>query len=282
MNPNATADDRPEIHRALARMRDTTGLPLTFGGEVGAGRQLKLSQFAGPNTGALRGVSLECGRGLGGKAVAQRRPVVVDDYVRAPGISHHYDHIIVAEGLRAMVAVPVVVTRTVRGVLYGALRSSMPLGDRVVHAVVESARELEQNLAVRDEVTRRLASLDRYDATDRHRPHWELVRAAYAELRILTQSVADPVLRRRVDAVCETLAAVAGRPARTGSGPALSARELDVLGCAALGWTNRQIAEDLGITTETVKSYLRSAMRKLVARSRMEAVVTARRFGLLP
>lgn len=282
MNPNATADDRPEIHRALARMRDATGLPLTFGGEVGSGRQVKLSQIAGPNTGALRGVSLEYGRGLGGKAVAQRRPVVVDDYVRSTGISHHYDHIIVAEGLRAMVAVPVVVARTVRGVLYGAVRSSTPLGDRVVQSVVESARELEQGLAVRDEVTRRLAWLDRYDATDCHRPHWELVREAYAELRILTQSLDDPVLRGRVRAVCETLSAVSGRPPRTGTGPALSARELDVLACVALGWTNHQIAEDLGLTGETVKSYLRSTMRKLVARSRMEAVVTARRFGLLP
>ncbi|WIV62234.1 LuxR C-terminal-related transcriptional regulator [Amycolatopsis nalaikhensis] len=55
-----------------------------------------------------------------------------------------------------------------------------------------------------------------------------------------------------------------------------------MLACVALGWTNHQIGEDLGITTETVKSYLRSAMRKLVARSRMEAVVAARRFGLLP
>jgi DNA-binding CsgD family transcriptional regulator len=282
VNPNATADDRPEIYRALARMRDATGLPITFGGEVGAARQVKLSQIAGPNTGALRGVRLEPGRGLGGKAVVQRRPVVVDDYVRSPGISHHYDHIIQAEGLRAMVAVPVVVARTVRGVLYGALRSPLPLGDRVVQTVVEAARELEQGLAVRDEVTRRLAWLDRYDATDCHRPHWELVREAYAELRILTQTVDDPVLRGRVRAVAETLSAVAGRPPRSGNVPVLSARELDVLACVALGWTNRQIAEDLGITAETVKSYLRSSMRKLVARSRMEAVVSARRFGLLP
>ncbi|MFI7633954.1 LuxR C-terminal-related transcriptional regulator [Nonomuraea sp. NPDC049400] len=35
----------------------------------------------------------------------------------------------------------------------------------------------------------------------------------------------------------------------------MSARELDVLACVALGWTNAQAAEDLGITMETVKSY---------------------------
>ncbi len=67
-----------------------------------------------------------------------------------------------------------------------------------------------------------------------------------------------------------------------GTVPALSARERDVLACVALGWTNAEVASDLELTTETVKSYLRSAMRKLRAHSRLEAVVTARRYGLMP
>jgi LuxR family transcriptional regulator, regulator of acetate metabolism len=282
MNRRVTTDDRPEIHRTLTRIRDATGLPLTFGGEVGSGRQVTLTQFAGSSTGALRGVALECGRGLGGKVVALRRPIVLNDYVGSAGISHHYDHIIQAEGLRAMVAAPVVVGRVVRGVVYGALRSSVPLGDRVVQSVVESARELEQSLAVRDEVTRRLAWLDRYDSAGTARPQWELVREAYAELRIATKDVNDAVLRQRLKEVCEKLSTVGDRPAQPGARPNLSARELDVLACVALGWTNAQVASDLGITPETVKSYLRGAMRKLVAHSRMEAVVTARRLGLLP
>lgn len=282
MNRHEAVDDRPEIYRALVRMRQITGLPLTFGGEVTAGQQVKLSQIAGPSTGALRGVTLECGRGLGGKAVAVRRPVVVNDYVSSPGISHHYDHIIVAEGLRAMAAVPVVVGRTVRGVLYGALRSCVPLGDRVIQGVVEAARDLEQSLVVRDEVSRRLSWLARYDAAAPDRPQWELVREAYTELRVISQRVDDALLRQEVRAICDKLATVGGGGPRPDSVPALSARELDVLACVALGWTNAQVANDLGITMETVKSYLRSAMRKLDARSRMEAVVSARRLGLLP
>ncbi|MFI7114892.1 response regulator transcription factor [Amycolatopsis sp. NPDC049868] len=282
MSRHEVVDDRPEIYRALIRMRQVTGLPLAFGGEITTDRRVKLSQIAGTSTGALRGVTLEYGRGLGGKAVAVRRPVVVNDYVRSPGISHHYDHIIVAEELRAMVAVPVVVGRTVRGVLYGALRSSVPLGDLVVQSVVEAARDLEQSLAVRDEVTRRLSWLARNDASASDRPQWELVREAYTELRVISQRLDDAVVRQQVRMVCDKLATVGGGRPRRDSTPALSTRELDVLACVALGWTNAQVAEDLGITMETVKSYLRSAMRKLVARSRMEAVVTARRFGLLP
>jgi LuxR family transcriptional regulator, regulator of acetate metabolism len=276
------ADDRPQIQRTLTRMRETTGLPLTFGGPVDSERQPKLTQFAGPITGALRGVTLEYGRGLGGKVVALRRPLVVNDYLSAGAISHHYDHIIAAEGLHAMVAVPVVVGRAVRAVLYGALRSAVPIGDRVVHTILESARELEQNLAVQDEVTLRLKSLDQYDVADPARPQWEILREAYAELRIVAGRLADTEARERVMAVCDRLSAVGDRAAAPETGQALSAREVDVLACVALGWTNEQVAKDLGLTRETVKSYLRSAMRKLHARSRMEAVVTARRLGLLP
>ncbi|OSP42607.1 hypothetical protein B7767_14675, partial [Streptomyces sp. 13-12-16] len=41
-------------------------------------------------------------------------------------------------------------------------------------------------------------------------------------------------------------------------------------------------AERLGVTAETVKAYLRSAMRKLGVRTRGQAVVAARRAGWLP
>ncbi|MFD9893755.1 response regulator transcription factor [Amycolatopsis sp. NPDC059027] len=281
MGTHGQPDDRPQIQRTLAGLREATGLPLAFGGEIGAG-QVRLTQFAGVTTGALKGVTLDRGRGLGGKVLVLRRPVVVNDYVRANGISHHYDHVITAEGLRAMIAAPVVVSREVRAVLYGALRSDEALGDRVVQSVLEAARELEQRLAVQDEVVHRLAWFDRYGATGQANPRWELVRQAYAELRILAQDVGDTALRRRVAAICAKLSTMGGPAGARPSGPRLSARELDVLACVSLGWTNAQAAADLGITVETVKSYLRSAMRKLLAHSRMEAVVTARRLGLLP
>jgi len=64
--------------------------------------------------------------------------------------------------------------------------------------------------------------------------------------------------------------------------PALAPRELDVLAQVALGCTNSETAQRLSLRPETVKSYLRSAMTKLGARTRHEAVVRARRLGFLP
>jgi DNA-binding CsgD family transcriptional regulator len=73
----------------------------------------------------------------------------------------------------------------------------------------------------------------------------------------------------------------ADRAGRQG-GTVLSPREVDVLACVALGATNADVAERLGLRPETVKGYLRSAMRKLGARTRLQAVIAARRSGLLP
>ena len=55
-----------------------------------------------------------------------------------------------------------------------------------------------------------------------------------------------------------------------------------MLACVALGHTNVEAAEEMGIGAETVKSYLRSVMRKLGAHTRYEAVNAARRIGALP
>lgn len=275
------------ICRALAVVRETAGVSLAFGGPVLNGQQTLLTLFDGHTTGALRGIALDFGRGLGGKAVALRRPIAVNDYIAANRISHDYDRIIAAEGLRAMVAAPVVVRQNVRAVLYGAIREPLPLGDRSIRTVTDAARTLEQKLAVDEEVARRIAWLDeRANApaeSIKEAPQWETVREAYAELRVLAQRLADDDLRDRVSSVCDRLAAAAGESdSQTAHAPVLSPRELDVLACAALGLRNAEIATDLGLKLETVKSYLRSSMRKLQCHSRLEAIVAARRYGLLP
>ena len=64
-------------------------------------------------------------------------------------------------------------------------------------------------------------------------------------------------------------------------GPRLTAREYEVLRRVALGETNPEIAEMLGLSRNTVKSYLQTAMQKLGARNRVDAIVRANEYGLL-
>jgi DNA-binding NarL/FixJ family response regulator len=61
----------------------------------------------------------------------------------------------------------------------------------------------------------------------------------------------------------------------------LTARERDVLACLAQGRTNRQIAQELFVGVETVKSHLSRLYTKLEARDRHDAVARALAAGLL-
>ena len=58
-------------------------------------------------------------------------------------------------------------------------------------------------------------------------------------------------------------------------GTTLTRRECEVLQKAALGLSNRQIGEELGIAEQTVKNHLSSAMKKLSIHDRTHAVVMA-------
>ncbi|WP_435596146.1 response regulator transcription factor [Streptomyces albogriseolus] len=275
-----------EIRGALARLRRATGLPVAFGGLVEPGRRhVRISELSGTATPALSSLAVTPGNGLGGKAVALARPCAVTDYSVSRQISHEYDVPVAAEGLRAVVAVPVVVRRRVRAVLYGALRTARPLGDRTLGEAVQVARDVEQALLVRQEAAELLAAAGpapRTGADPWREPgagaERERVREAHAALRALAPRIADPALRAELLDACALLT-----PRETPSGAVrLAPREVDVLACVAAGATNGAAAGRLGLTAETVKAYLRSAMRKLGARTRGEAVVAARRAGWLP
>lgn len=144
---------------------------------------------------------------------------------------------------------------------------------------------MEQALVVRDEVQRLLA-VTREPVYGRPEA-WEEVREAHSELRALAPRIVDAGLRGELHAVCGRLAGAGGGAGgrhdhREQRAVTLTPREVDVLACVAAGSTNAAAAERLGLRPETVKGYLRAAMRKLGAHTRLEAVVAARRAGLLP
>jgi len=56
-------------------------------------------------------------------------------------------------------------------------------------------------------------------------------------------------------------------------GPSLAPREMEVLGLAAKGYINKEIADKLGLTLETVRWYIKSIYEKLHVRTRTEAAM---------
>jgi PAS domain S-box-containing protein len=66
----------------------------------------------------LAHVRIEPGRGLGGLAIEQRRPMRTNAYLRDPRITHNYAQQIAALGITAQMVVPILIDERVEGLLY--------------------------------------------------------------------------------------------------------------------------------------------------------------------
>jgi len=90
----------------------------------------------------------------------------------------------------------------------------------------------------------------------------ETIRAVHAGQRRVSAEVAAEIAEHAVD-------------------DALTPREVDVLRLVAEGNANKEIAAQLVLTEETVKSHLRSILAKLAANDRTHAVAIALRRGII-
>ena len=279
MDSQRVKDDDDAIRASLTSLKTATGIPVAMYGTLLADNRLQVTQWIGLRTPALQNLVIEPNHGVGGRVVSTRRAVGVSDYTRANVISHEHDAAIQDEGLHSVVAVPVIVQREIRGVLYVGVHSPVRLGDKVIEEVTMTAHTLEQDLAVNSA----LRSVEGGKGSAKagrvmNGAEWEQIRATHSKLRMLANRVEEEGLRKELEQLCDQMVS----PVRVKQSTKLSAREIDVLSCVALGHTNVEAAEEMGIGAETVKSYLRSVMRKLGAHTRYEAVNAARRIGALP
>jgi two-component system NarL family response regulator len=99
------------------------------------------------------------------------------------------------------------------------------------------------------------------------------VRQIHAGQSLLTPAVASKLVSE--------FATMAKRSDERAMRPKLTDRELEVLGLASDGLTNRQIGRRLHISENTVKNHMRNILEKLHLHSRMEAVLYAVREELI-
>jgi signal transduction histidine kinase len=90
-------------------------------------------------SGLVEGLVVPVGTGLGGRVLAARRPLWVSDYCNSADITHHFKDKAQTEGIKAMIAVPIVSGDQLLGVLYGANRQDTPFGDRATWALEQAA-----------------------------------------------------------------------------------------------------------------------------------------------
>ncbi|GAA4972000.1 LuxR C-terminal-related transcriptional regulator [Pseudonocardia tropica] len=260
------------VGRRLPELQSATGLACVFGGATRPSTddldQVVIDQLVGMSTPAMNGLTVVAGRGLGGQAMLRRKPCVVRDYTGSRSITHDYDDaVVVQEKLRSVLAVPVLVRGRVRAVLYGAIRDGIAIGDTAVRAAGTVAERLAGDLGVLLRTPSGPAAGGDY--TDL---------AALDDLSRIARLVPDQVLRRRLERIHRKLSGARHTP---GGARLLTQREMDVLRVIATGTSNVTAGDQLGLSAESVKTYLRNAMRKLGVNNRTAAVYEARSRGLL-
>ncbi|UNK71815.1 LuxR C-terminal-related transcriptional regulator [Microbacterium sp. H1-D42] len=267
----------------VRELAQRTRFPVAFGGLIDHGA-VSVTTIIGNRTSSLHGLHVRPERGLGGRAMIELRPRMTNDYRTSPHITHDYDVFVLGEGLRTLLALPIVVDGRPRGVLYAGAWEESQIGGVTTAPAMGVAQRIGAELRVRDEVDRRVKAstpAPALDATQR-----EDLRESFAELRSIAAALTDDALRGRIESVERRLLGLAGAESAPPTEPVqtvrLSPREMDVLACAAMGATNNEIASDLGLREGTVKAYLGTAMSKLDASTRHAAVARARRMGLLP
>jgi DNA-binding CsgD family transcriptional regulator len=107
-----------------------------------------------------------------------------------------------------------------------------------------------------------------------------LLRRALDEFRRLGAGPAGTIVARKLRALGERGLPRGPRPATAANPAGLTERELDVLSLLAAGMRNAEIADRLVVSARTVDHHVSAILRKLGARSRGAAVLTAVRLGL--
>lgn len=268
-------EDIDALRRMLRVVRVASRFPIVFGGVVRAGG-LRLTEFSGTTTDSLRELVVEPGSGAGGRALAGKNIVVVTDYRRATSISHDYDEPVLAEGIRSVMAAPIVVNGATRMVAYAATHHPVTWGTRARDDFAVAADALAREIEIRDEADRRITLLEAA-AAERDVELAHAAQEVSAELDELAQLITDESVASRVIAASRRLAGV--QPAS--STTILTRRETEVLELVSLGLTYADVARQLSLQPATVKTYMKSTIAKLGTNSRHQAVIHARRQGLL-
>jgi DNA-binding CsgD family transcriptional regulator len=271
-------DNLELLRRAGRNLRAKGHVPVVFGG-LRDSRGIRVTTTSGAQTAGLTTIVVQPHRGLGGRSWSSGQPRAVADYAHATDITHDFDGQILAEGIVSLAVAPIIVRDEIAGLLYAGYRTGQGQASDL-DLLWQEASQVAQELLVRDLVDERFQAMRAREALpppgDAHADLCEL----FARLRQVAARTTDAQTARELREITDQQLAPA--PDRPLTDCPLTTRQIDVLALVALGLTNERVAASLGLSLLTVKSYLRSAMARLGARTRYEAVIEARRRGLLP
>ncbi|MFF8991273.1 GAF domain-containing protein [Streptomyces sp. NPDC014983] len=144
----ALLDRKVALREAARQVCTLTGADVALIGEMEDTGVAVVRSWAGTHHTGLHNLVVPTGLGLGGKVLATNRPCRVHDYARSRSITHEFDDPINAEGIRAMLGVPIQRGDEVLGMVYAAYRDPGDFGTRATAALTRIADATALSLAV--------------------------------------------------------------------------------------------------------------------------------------
>jgi signal transduction histidine kinase len=276
----ALLDRGAAVQRIMTSVPQLVGVDVAWLGEPDGTDRIVLRHTVNIVTDTVAGLVVPVGTGLGGRVVSLRRPLWVSDYCSSPDITDHFRAQAAAEGVKAMIAVPITHDGELLGVLYGANRTETEFGDRTAQAL--------EHLAARTAAASVVAERSRHAAEvavheERRRVALELHDSVGAMLftlragirRLGDEPLLDAQVRSRLSAIEQQ--AVEASAALRGSLRVLSAPPEEVALCVALREHTRAFADRTCVNARMI------TLTELpnLQQSRAAALADATREGLL-
>ena len=199
-------DRRTAFRAILERLPDELGVDVAWIGEVDDAGNVVLGHGVRTRTDVLEGLVVPPGIGLGGRVLESGRPHWVRNYPDAVDLTQPFSTQANHEGVKGMVAVPLVHAGRRLGILYAADRAEATYGDLTV-GVLESAAARAANAAVVAERARHSAEVAVHEERRRlalqlHDTVGAMLFTIGAGVRRLGDDLGhDPDLRQRLDAI---------------------------------------------------------------------------------
>jgi signal transduction histidine kinase len=137
----ALLDAPAALQRLVVTVPELTGVETAFTGETDGDGQMVLHRPVNLSDG-VEGLAAPMAASLGGQVFVARRTLWTSDYRSAPGITPRFRSAAQAEGLVAIIAVPMLHDGKVLGVLYAGNRQRTDFADRTVQALENVAARM--------------------------------------------------------------------------------------------------------------------------------------------
>lgn len=132
--------DRVVALQATAQLiRVTVGVDSGFVADLERPDRAVVRCMAGTRTDQMHNLVVPAGQGIGGRALALGSAVRVNDYLTSSVITHQFDAQVRCEGIRAMIAVPVISRGQTIAIAYAAMRNVTQFGDCAVSRMQDVA-----------------------------------------------------------------------------------------------------------------------------------------------